>query len=255
MKYILNNDNFVAINHEVIISNNDVEKAIMFCNDAIKKLDEHTKQFDISIFEILGMRNLSGMVGEYFAKSIERFAHGNLHSNLHQDGYPDLLLTNNDERLSYYKSLYTIVNGKKYLQDKALFSPFLYGGIEVKATCGNTPPARVTPKPLIGEQRISKLISFEWKAHHRETNNLLSIVWDFINEIPTIIGCFYRNDLEIADWGKIIQPQEGAGRTTSVSIMNKSGVRKMCRGWVAFIDLEPYICAFAKEKWIGYRIK
>ncbi len=255
MDYILNNDNAVIINGKTIISNTDLLQAISFCNNAIRTLDEQTKQFDINIFEVLGMRNLSGMVGEYFAKSVERFSKGNLHSNLHQDGYPDLLLTNTKKQKCYYQSLYTESHGKKYPKDKSLFSPFKYGGVEVKATCGSTPSAAVTPKPLIGEQRIKKLNSFDWKAHHRETNNLLSIFWDFIDEVPTVAACFYRNDLTIDDWGKIVQPKKGGGRTTSVSIMTSAGVKKMCEGWVAVIDAEPYIEAFARKKWIGYRVK
>lgn len=255
MEYILNPDKHVVINSETIISNEQLLGAINYCNNAIRTLDEQTKQFDINIFEVLGMRNLSGMVGKYFAKSVERFSGGNLHSNLHQDGYPDLLLTNSEERLNYYRSLYIESDGKKYPKDKSLFSPFKYGGVEVKATCGSTPSASILPKPLIGEQRIDKLTSFDWKAHHRETNNLLSIFWDFIDEVPTVAACFYRNDLTIDDWGKIVQPKSDGGRTTSVSIMTTAGVKKMCGGWIAVVDLEPYINAFSCKKWIGYKIK
>lgn len=255
MDYILNDKNKVLIEGEAIISNECIVEALNFCNNAIRTLDEQTKQFDINIFEVLGMRNLSGMVGEYFAKSVERFSNGNLHSNLHQDGYPDLLRTNNELRIGYYKSLYTEIDGKKYPKDKALFSPFKYGGVEVKATCGSTPPASATPKPLIGEKRIDKLVSFDWKAHHRETNNLLSILWDFIDEVPTVAACFYRNDLTIDDWGKIVQPKSDGGRTTSVSIMTSKGVKKMCAGWVAVLDDESYIETLSGRKWIGYRVK
>ena len=255
MDYILNEEHAVLIEGESIISNDNLIKAIHFCNGAIRTLDEQTKQFDINIFEVLGMRNLSGMVGEYFAKSVERFSEGKLHSNLHQDGYPDLLRTNTTERLSYYRSLYSETAGKKYPKDKAFFSPFKYGGVEGKATCGSTPSASVTPKPLIGEQRINQLTSFDWKAHHRETNNLLSIFWDFIDEIPTVAACFYRNDLTVDDWGKIVHPKTDGGRTTSVSIMKSAGVKKMCAGWIAVIDSEPYIKVLSSKKWIGYRVK
>ena len=178
-----------------------------------------------------------------------------MHSNLHQDGYPDLLLINNDERKRYFETLYTEVNGKKYPRDKALFSPYLYGGVEVKATCGSTPPANRVPKPLIGEQRIDLVTSFDWKAHHRETNHLIGILWDFINEVPTIAAAFYRDDLTIDDWGRIVQPRENGGRTTSVSIMTSAGVSKMCTGWIAVIDDEKYISTLAHRKWIGYRVR
>lgn len=254
-KYVVNDKNNVSINGETVINNEDLLKSINFCNEAIQSLNEHTKQFDINIFEVLGMRNLSGMVGEYFAKSVQRFSNNCLKSNLHQDGYPDLLLTNSSEKLNYYNTLYVVFNGKKYPKDKALFSPFKYGGVEVKATCGSTPPASKIAKPLIGEQRISIVNSFDWKAHHRETNNLLAIFWDFIDYVPTIVACFYRNDLTIDDWGEIVQPTEGGGRTTSVSIMNSCGIQKMCKGWIMVIDKEEYIEALSKKKWIGYKVK
>ena len=253
--YVINPNHNVMIDNEHIISNENLLEAINFCNEALQTLDEQTKRFDINIFEALGMRNLSGMVGEYFAKSVMLHSDDNLKSNLHQDGYPDLLLTNTLERKAYFETLYTVENGKKYPRDKALFSPYLYGGVEVKATCGSTPPASQVPKPLIGEQRIDLLTGFDWKAHHRETNNLLAILWDFINEVPTVVACFYRNDLVTDDWGAIVQPHEGGGRTTSVSIMCSGGVSKMCKGWLAVLDDEKYISTLSKRKWIGRRVK
>ncbi len=253
--YIIRPENLVKINDELILTNEQIVLAINFANSAIKSLDEQTKAFDINIFEALGMRNLSGIVGEYLGKSLQRYSKGNLQSNLHQDGYPDLLLTNNIVRKKYFDSLYIIINEKKYPRDKSLFSPYLYGGIEVKATCGSTPSAKITPKPLIGEQRISLVNSFDWKAHHRSTNNLIGILWDFYNEVPTIVAAFYRNDLTIDDWGKIVQPKEDGGRTTSVSIMTTAGITKMCAGWIAVINDNQYIETLSKSKWIGYKIK
>lgn len=255
MNYIVRKDDLVKIDGELIISNQQVVSAIEFANSAIKTLDEHTKAFDINIFEAMGMRNLSGIVGEYLGKSLQRFSNNSLQSNLHQDGYPDLLLTNTKEKIDYFSTLYSIIDGKKYPKDKSSFSPYKYGGIEVKATCGSTPPANNVPKPLIGEQRISLINSFDWKAHHRTTNNLIGILWDFCNEVPTIVAAFYCNSLTIEDWSKIVQPKEGGGRTTSVSIMNSTGIKKMCNNWIAVIDDEQYISALSKRKWIGYRIK
>ena len=252
--YILRNEDKVYIGDELILTNEQVLAAINFANEAMYSLNQHTQAIDIDIFDAMGMRNLSGIVGEYLAKSLQRFSEGTLHSNLHQDGYPDLLLTNTQVRKEYFESLFTVKNGKKYPVDKASFSPYKYGGIEVKATCGSTPSATKVPKPLIGEQRISLVNSFDWKAHHRETNNLISILWDFINGVPTIVAAFYRNDLTTDDWGNIVQPKDGGGRTTSVSIMNSTGIKKMCEGWLVVIDDEKYISALSKRKWIGYRI-
>lgn len=249
MEYLVNNSHNVEVNNNIILTNRNIMDAINFCNIAIRKLYEQTKEFDINIFEILGMRNLSGMVGEYFAKSVQKFLGENLHSNLHQDGYPDLLLIDTEDKKQYFNTLFFKKDGKIYPKDKSLFSPYKYGGIEIKATCGSTPSASHIAKPAIGDQRIRLVNKFDWKAHHRGTNNLLAVFWDFIEEVPTIVACFYRNDLTVDDWGKIVQPKEGAGRTTSVSIMNSNGVKKMCDGWIAFINKSEYIEVF-NNRWI-----
>ena len=253
--YVLNPKVKIAYKGTEVLSVQEVLDAILFANNALKSLNEHTQQFDINIFETLGMRNLSGMVGEYFARSVMRISNGRLQSNLHQDGYPDLLLTDTDVKKSYFDTLYTIKNGKKYPISKEVFSPYKYGGIEVKATCGSTPSASVVRKPQIGEQRISLINSFDWKAHHRTTNHLLAVLWDFIDENPAVVACFYQDQLVEDDWGRIVQPREGGGRTTSVSIMQKSGIDKMCRNWVAVLDDPLYLNALAKPKWIGYNVK
>ena len=48
--YIMNSNNAVYISGELIISQENLLKAINFCNNAIRTLDEQTKQFDINIF-------------------------------------------------------------------------------------------------------------------------------------------------------------------------------------------------------------
>lgn len=256
--YILNPN--VDISHKgvLILTAKEIADAMNYANNALKELSETTMRFDINIFETLGMRNLSGMIGEYLAKSIQKVSKGKLESNLHQDGYPDLLLVDTIDKKAYFDTLYLLKNGRKYPIDKEHFSPFRYGGIEVKATCGTTPSASKTKnvtKPLIGEQRVTQITSFDWKAHHRTTNHLLGVLWDFVEGLPTYVAAFYQDSLEIEDWGAIVQPREGGGRTTSVSIMNSNGIKKMCDKWVAVIDDDRYIDLLKKSKWIGYNVK
>jgi len=191
------------------------------------------------VFAILGMRNLSAFIGEVFASSLALKAEGLFKANPHQDGYPDLLLMD-DAGIQYWDKFST------RLRDKAPFSPFPNGGIEIKATCGSLPtPAQCrrlgVEKPDIGDQRISMLRGYDWKAHHRETNNLIGIIWDFLNGVPRIIAIFYSTSLTTADWGNIVQPREGGGRTTSVSIMNRVGVKKMYTGTILVLDDARYL--------------
>lgn len=253
-EYIHNIDLNVSYEGVELLTAQDVVTAMNNANTALKELSDTTMRFDINIFETLGMRNLSGMIGEYFARCVMNVSDGKLESNLHQDGYPDLLLVDTPEKRAYFDSLYTVKDGKIYPIDKEHFSGFKYGGIEIKATCGSTPPASKHPKPLIGEQRVDLITSFDWKAHHRNTNHLLAVVWDFIDGLPTLVAAFYHDNLNIDDWGNIVQPKNGGGRTTSVSIMNTRGVKKMCGNWLALIDDEEYIALFAKKKWIGRRV-
>ena len=102
MKYVVNNKSAITYKGIVVLTTQEVVDAINYANNALLKLNEVTQEFDINIFETLGMRNLSGMVGEYFARSIMRLSNGRLQSNLHQDGYPDLLLTDTQEKKDYF---------------------------------------------------------------------------------------------------------------------------------------------------------
>ena len=211
-----------------------VSEALIYTHEIFYKF----KDFEVDVFGILGMRNLSAFIGEVFAKSLEIKSNGLFISNPHQDGYPDLLLMDKLGK-SDWKKL------SKELKDKAPFSPFPNGGVEIKATCGSVPtPAQCRKKglekPGIGDQRISFLRGYDWKAHHRETNNLMGILWDFIEGLPRIVCLFYSADLTENDWGNIVKPKEGGGRTTSVSIMTRGGIKKMYDGTLLVFDDSRY---------------
>lgn len=205
-------------------------RAITHFNGVVEKF----REFDVDVFSILGMRNLSAFIGELYAASVIVESDGAYLKNPHQDGYPDLLIMD-----AHGRGLWDELSMR--VKDKAPFSPFAGGGIEVKATCGSVPtPAvcrrRGIEKPGMGETRISMLTGYDWKAHHRETNNLIGLLWDFVDGIPRITAAFYSSNLEESDWGRIIQPREGGGRTTSVSIMGRSGIRKMYEGWLFVLE-------------------
>ncbi len=198
----------------------------------------------LDLARILGMRNLSATIGELFVQSMQDAFDGILIKNPHQDGYPDLLLMDD-----YGKRIYNELLKNNRLQEKAPFSPFAAGGIEVKATCGSVPDQKKCNKmhisrPDIGDQRISVLKGYDWKAHHRQTNNLVGIIWDFIDGLPTITSLQYSNLLTTDHWGEIVQPRTGGGRTTSVSIMTRAGVAEMYAGWLFVIDDSRYINFF-----------
>lgn len=197
----------------------------------------------VDIFSILGMRNLSAFIGELYVHSLVNCSNRLFIKNPHQDGYPDLLLMD-----SYGQHIWQQLLNLNQLRNKTPFSPFQNGGLEIKATCGSVP----TPndcrrrwgieKPDIGDTRIDILQGYDWKAHHRETNNLVGILWDFNGyRVPEIVAVFFGNHLVNDDWGNIIQPKENGGRTTSVSIMTRAGVAKMCQNWILVKNDNRYI--------------
>jgi hypothetical protein len=227
------------------------EKAL---HDVHNVVDKITKDIPVDIFSILGMRNLSAFIGELFAKSLAKESKNRFIKNPHQDGYPDLLLMDKSGI-----KLYEEIRARGGLRDKSPFSPFPNGGIEIKATCGSVPtPTQCAKlgieKPDMGETRIAVMRGYDWKAHHRETNNLVGILWDFLDGVPHIVAVFFGNTLTENDWGKIVQPKEGGGRTTSVSIMPRSGVNKMYQNWIAVKEDRRYV-KFINEYNSGNLIK
>lgn len=198
--------------------------------------DMYAVEFDIA--KILGMRNLSAFIGELVAAAILKCSDGLFERNPHQDGYPDLLMMD-----AVGKKEWARLQDRR--SDKTPFSPYSGGGIEVKATCGSVPTPEVCrrrnrERPGIGDGRIGCLTRYDWKAHHRETNNLLGVLWDFMKGRPRVAALFYSCDLTEADWGTIVKPKQGGGRTTSVSIMGQSGIRKMYDGWVCVLSTGGY---------------
>ena len=193
---------------------------------------------DLEVATILGLRNLSAFVGELFAAALRKASDGLLSANPHQDGYPDLLLMD-----AYGRHVWRELGER--LDEKAPFSPFAGGGVEVKATCGSVPtPAvckrRGIKRPMIGDTRIGCLLGYDWKSHHRDTNNLVGLLWDFVAGRPHVAALFYASNLAENDWGKIVQPRAGGGRTTSVSIMTRAGIHKMYEGWLCVLSNGGY---------------
>ena len=226
---------FVGKSANVVLDISLFEDALKISNRKIAEIGGLVP----TLFKTLGMRNLSSFVGENFVDSISQISKDLLIKNPHQDGYPDLLVMT-DEGKKLWKTF------AKNLRDKSPFSNFETGGIEVKATCGSVPSPKQLrkkelTKPDIGEQRIDLMTKYDWKAHHRLTNNLIGLVWDFVNQVPTIVAVFFCSDLTFDDWGNIVQPKEKGGRTTSVSVMQRSGITKMYEGWIAVLDDEKYV--------------
>jgi len=218
-----------------------IEISAMVLTDALDLahgLIDQLYDVEMDIASMLGPRNLSAFIGELFAAAVNTVGAGLFRKNPHQDGYPDLLYMD-DAGLVAWNAL----KGRR--NEKSPFSPFATGGIEVKATCGSVPTPKICVKrgfdrPDLGDSRIGCMTGYDWKAHHRETNNLAGIIWDFIDRRPRIAALMYSSNLGTVDWGDIVHPKAGGGRTTSVSIMSQSGIRKMYGGWLCVLKHGKY---------------
>lgn len=244
--YIVN-PNFEIDREHSVIPNSRIVQIVNKTNQGIQQLYNLTPY----IFETLGMRNLSGFVGEYFARCFRDCSEGKLESNPHIDGFPDLLLNDTEEKRAFLASNIQIgTNGKPHAINKEIFSPYQYGGIEVKATCGGVTKQNL----LVGEQRFPNVTSLGWKAHHSNVNHLLGVLWDFIEEVPTIVAVFYQDNLTAEDWRTPYRPS-GDSHGTNMVGMSTSGIKHLCTNWWCVIDDELYINSLSKAQWIGYNIK
>lgn len=74
--YVKNPKVNILYKNRFVLSSADIVEAMNYANRALKELSDTTMKFDINIFETLGMRNLSGMIGEYFARSVAKVSDG-----------------------------------------------------------------------------------------------------------------------------------------------------------------------------------
>ena len=235
--YLTNQNSKIIGPRGIQISVEGIENCVEKTQEIINSLS----CFQVDIIKLLGMRNLSGLVGEIFASTLDN--NKELIPNPHQDGYPDILLLDDIGKAEWD----SIDNHK----DKSPFSPFPTGGFEIKATCGSTPTPKKCKeigclKPEIGDQRIAMVQSYDWKSHHRNTNNLFGIFWDFIDGVPTITAIFYSNKLKQTDWTKVVKPKNNKSRTTSVSMLKRDGVEKMYDNWIIMLESNIYKNFFYK---------
>jgi len=185
----------------------------------------------ISIFEILDLRMLSGLVGEVVAGMLARES-GVLIKNPNIDGYPDLLSADTQSRRDEIASA--------AISNPSFFIKYPHGGIELKNTFGVKSPKAKDLVP--GLSRIGAINRrLEWKAHHRRTNHLLGLFSDFVDGCPQVVAAMYCDHLDQSDWSSKQQPKQGSAMT-SFSVLQASGFEKMrkrvlfCRSEAEYLD-------------------
>ncbi|MEQ9880048.1 hypothetical protein ABRP92_18890 [Pectobacterium aroidearum] len=210
------NENF-AIEVGFSVDANNIKQAVEQTNTILFDLPSN-------LFKSIDYKTTSAMVGAIFCNTVANLTDGIV--NPIEKGHPDIIPASaadaSEEELRNYQE-----------------------GLEVKCTVGNiTTGANLRA----GETRIDNLTGITWQAHHREVEELLGIVWDFVDDgqnfnHPAITGAFYSSELSEDDWGAI---SGTTGRNTKVTGMKSSGKKKMGNGWVTLIDDPKYITKYQR---------
>lgn len=155
---------------------------------------------DLDLYNIIDFRMLSGLIGEIYANEVSSL-HDDLARNPDIDGYPDILDLTGLELAGDLSSF-----------TKQDFLKFPYGGIEIKNTFGVKKPKSHWAERECRLQHIQNVLV--WKAHHRQTNNLIALQSNYIDGVPQIIAAFFADNLEESDWTEKQNPKEGSTMTS-----------------------------------------
>jgi len=214
-------------------------------NDYIKNLDRLFHEIGFSLFEVLGQRNLSGVIGEIFSRFLTK-DNKQLLVNPHPDGRPDILCVSNKRVNDYLQTCFNLVDGKK-IPIRSMLAPFKFGGLEVKCTIGDQNPPKnsdIFNGFYIGLPRVEYLSSLNWWAHHSKSSSLLGLYYDYSekhNGIPQIMAGFF-GELGVENWTKLSLGRAENKKTSNTSL-NKSGKRIMMNNLLFIINEPKYISA------------
>ncbi|WP_174226589.1 hypothetical protein [Sulfitobacter sp. SK025] len=215
MSYKINEEFMICVGFKVRSEN--IRGAISQTNAILGDLPS-------TLFRSIDYKTTSAMIGAIFCDNVASLTDGIV--NPIEKGHPDIVppsaASATEEQLRKYPE-----------------------GLEIKCTVGNI---QTGANLRAGSSRIEQLTGITWQAHHREVEELMGLIWDFIDDgrsfnYPMITGIFYSDLLNEDDWGKI---SGTTGRNTKVTGMSASGKQKMGNGWVALLDDPRYLDKFKR---------
>lgn len=243
---------FIDLKKKITIRNYNLSSTTLIkvaeeTNRYIQDLFSAFQSSDFDLFKSLGQRNISGFIGEIY-KNILASHSNELLTNPHPDGRPDILLLDSNEAISYFKSCFSIINNRN-MPIKDLFTPFKYGGIEIKCSIGSAGKKRTNDfinktghRFSLYEPRVGYINNITWWAHHSSSVNLLGLYYDYYeksNNLPQIIAAFY-SELDESDWNKVSHGNKNKKKTSNTSL-NKTGLNKMKSNCLFYCSDSPYI--------------
>lgn len=213
MEYKTKKDFSINVGFNVNIDH--ISQALADTNNILRSLP-------YTLFRSIDYKTTSAMVGALFCNSLAELTDGIV--NPIEKGHPDIIPAAGKDAPERELRKYPI-------------------GLEIKCTVGNI---QTGANLRAGETRVEKLTSLTWQAHHREVEELLGLVWDFLNpsdgfNFPCITAVFYSDTLIEEDWGEI---SGTTGRNTKVTGMRVSGKKKMGAGWLALVENEHVLTLY-----------
>ena len=242
----------------LVITEEQIKNAILGTNDYLNNVSKYFLEIELEIFHILGQRNISGFIGEIFARFLEKEVDV-LKSNPHQDGRPDLLNLSSDESKIFFLNSFSDSNHNNPIKER--FTPYFYGGLEVKCSIGDTTSKNRSSILLenynvesfdVKIPRIDLFKGITYWGHHRDCSSLLGLYYDYYDKSdfnPQVISVFYSK-LEVDDWSALSTGKEDSKKTSNTST-NASGREKIKNGLIAIINDKRYIEALGAN---GYCI-
>lgn len=199
--------------------------------DAVELTNNILSDLPSTLFKSIDYKTTSAMIGAIFCDTVASLTDGIV--NPIEKGHPDIIPASgagaSEEELRKYSE-----------------------GLEIKCTVGNI---KTGANLRAGETRINDLSGITWQAHHREVEELMGLIWDFVDDgqafnYPAITGAFYSSELKESDWGAI---SGTTGRNTKVTGMNSSGRGKMGNGWVVIVDDDQYLEKY--QRFLKFEVK
>lgn len=236
----------IVIRNISLTSSNLISTAID-TNSYIRNLISIFNDINFDIFTSLGQRNISGFIGEIF-KNILANNYPDLCPNPHPDGRPDILALDTPDAIKHYAKCFSEVNGRN-IPVKDMFTPFKYGGLEVKCTIGSS--SKYQTLQFISDHnhafslydsRVGYIDGINWWAHHSSSSNLLGLYYDYyapFNGTPQILAAFY-SELTSDDWNAVSHGNPHNKKTSNTSL-NKNGVEKMKRQCMFSVSDTDYL--------------
>ena len=227
--YAIADGSDIALTHHIVTCD-DLVAATVAVNAALVSAERAKGDIGLQLFDVMDLRMLSGLIGEMFVTELCR-RHAFLRKNPNIDGYPDVLDVSEPGLMDRLREMPPVS-----------FLKFNNGGIEVKNTFGvKKPKFHIANRAARLSSVAGRLV---WKAHHRETNNLVALQSDFVDGIPQIVAVFFSNELVETDWTRKQQPKSGS-TMTSFCQTERSGFEKLRRG------LKIYRKGVGLEKFLG----